>query len=52
MLLLMVPTPAVGALGEFAMTGILTVFELIFVALLASILSNFYRRIVLVKQTT
>lgn len=49
--LFMVPMAVVGPFLAWA-TGALTVFELVFVALFASILCSFYRRIVLVATVT
>jgi hypothetical protein len=49
-IILMVPIPPLGAFGQFAMTGIVTIFRLIFVALFASILCRFYQRLVLARE--
>jgi hypothetical protein len=50
MLLLMLLLPPVGSLGGLGMTALMTVFEFIFVALFASILCGFYRRLVLARD--
>jgi len=48
----MMPIPPVGIAGQFAITGIVTVLELILVAVFASILCGFYRRIVLPQDAS